>query len=145
MFKTSPYVETNIYNHIDFWQVWYTHRPPSDATCRRRAYSSADTCTQDSQPNTETIKLNIPSAGSSSGAAVAGVGDEGDIADINLADMNPEDIRVGSQSLFQNKLGWVVEGMVNVKKDFNLAKRHERLTKIQDASLPSSELVGARK
>jgi hypothetical protein len=63
-------------------QLLYAHRPPDDHHPRNRAYSSSDV---QENMSPESMKLNV---GISSNGDV-------DVAEISLADMDPEDIRVG--------------------------------------------------
>jgi len=69
--------------------VWYTHRPPDDAICRRRTYSTTDAHEANAP---EATKLT-PSVGYGGGGGGGGL-TEGEVADINLSEMNPDDIRV---------------------------------------------------
>lgn len=62
-------------------QLLYAHRPPDDHHPRNRAYSSSDV---QENMSPESMKLNV---GISSNGDV-------DVAEISLADMDPEDIRV---------------------------------------------------
>lgn len=72
-------------NLTAFWslilQLLYAHRPPDDHHPRNRAYSSSDV---QENMSPESMKLNV---GISSNGDV-------DVAEISLADMDPEDIRV---------------------------------------------------
>jgi hypothetical protein len=61
-------------------KIWFTHRPPNERACRRRTYSTSDAAAPSGDCGADQIKLSTDS----------GV----DVGEINLADMNPEDIRV---------------------------------------------------
>ncbi|GAB1597297.1 probable G-protein coupled receptor 158 [Argonauta hians] len=68
-------------------KLWYVHRPPDEEHIRQRAYSQSDVHDSIAQ---ETMKLNI---GISSNGDV-------DVGEINLADMDPEDIRAELRRLY---------------------------------------------
>lgn len=68
-------------------KLWYVHRPPDEEHTRQRAYSQSDVHDSIAQ---ETMKLNI---GISSNGDV-------DVGEINLADMDPEDIRAELKRLY---------------------------------------------
>jgi len=61
-------------------KIWFTHRPPNERSLRRRTYSTSETAAPSGECGGEQMKLSTDS----------GV----DVGEINLADMNPEDVRV---------------------------------------------------
>jgi G protein-coupled receptor 158 len=73
-------------------KVWYTHRPPSDR--RRRQYSTSDPASvlgcESISCTTDSIRLGPDSCGLPAA----------DVAEINLADMNPDDIRAELRRLY---------------------------------------------
>lgn len=86
--------QVNSIENIVFYfrlQLLYAHRPPDDHQHRNRAYSSSDV---QENMSPESMKLNV---GISSNGDV-------DVAEISLADMDPEDIRVRSWCLVMLKL-----------------------------------------
>lgn len=84
------------------FQLWYAHRPLDDDHMRNRAYSQSDV--QDSIAP-ETMKLNV---GISSNGDV-------DVGEISLAEMDPEDIRVG---IIDNKEN-CTRGITSILEELN--------------------------